>query len=79
MSVATVSSKGQITIPARARRAAGIKLRDRVLIEPVGGEIVIRPIRGIMELEGFLGRALSPARERQAMSRAVAKHVRRRP
>lgn len=32
MSVAIVSSKGQITIPSKARRAVGLKAHDPVLI-----------------------------------------------
>ena len=78
MSVAIVSSKGQITIPSRARRAVGLKAHDPVLIETRGGEIVIRPTAAFMQLEGFLGRALAPAEERSAMARCIAAHTRRR-
>jgi len=78
MSVATVSSKGQITIPSRARRTVGIKAHDRVLIEARGGEIVIRPTAPFMRLEGFLGRGRTPARERIALTAEVAAHTRRR-
>ena len=78
MSVATLSSKGQITIPSRARRAVGLKAHDRVLIETRGGEIVIRPTAALMHLEGFLGRALAPAEERGAMVKRITAHTRRR-
>ena len=78
MSVATLSIQGQITIPSTARRAVGLKAHDRVLIETRGGEIVIRPTAAFMELEGFLGRSLSPAEEKNAMARRIASHARRR-
>ena len=78
MSVAIVSSKGQITIPARARRAVGLKAHDPVLIETRSGEIVIRPTAAFMPLAGFLGRALASAEERIAMVKGIAAHTRRR-
>jgi AbrB family looped-hinge helix DNA binding protein len=78
MSVAIVSSKGQITIPSGARQSVGIKAHDAVLIETRGGEIVIRPTAALMQLQGFLGRALAPAEERLAMAKRIATHTRRR-
>ena len=78
MSVATVSSKGQITIPSIARRAVGLKAHDRVLIETRGGEVVIRPTTAFMQLEGFLGPALAPAEEWSAMAKRISSHTGRR-
>ena len=65
-----------MTIPSRARRAVGLKAHNRVLIETRGGEIAVRPTAAFMKLEGFLGRALSPAAERRAMAQQVAAHGR---
>ncbi|HUU38621.1 MAG TPA: AbrB/MazE/SpoVT family DNA-binding domain-containing protein [Candidatus Desulfaltia sp.] len=68
MTVATVSSKSQITLPAAACRTVGIKPRDRVLIEVKEGEIVVRPAPDIMSFEGFLGKALPREKEKEAMA-----------
>lgn len=71
MTVATVSSKSQITLPAAACRMVGIKPRDRVLIEVKEGEIVVRPAPDIMSFEGFLGKALPREKEKEAMARFI--------
>ncbi len=71
MTVATVSSKSQITLPAAACRTIGIKPHDRVLIEVKEGGIVVRPAPDIMSLEGFLGRALPREKEKEAMARFI--------
>jgi AbrB family looped-hinge helix DNA binding protein len=41
----TVSSKGQIVLPAPIRRVLGLKTRSKVLIEERDGGIFIRPLR----------------------------------
>jgi AbrB family looped-hinge helix DNA binding protein len=78
MTIATVSSKGQITLPIAARREAGIQLHDRVLIEFRKGEIVVRPAPGFLKFKGFAGKALTRDLEREAMGSAIAKHVAKR-
>ena len=65
MSIARVSSKGQITLPVEARKAAGIKPGDRVRIEVVDARIVVDPVGDFLELKGFLGKALSRSEERK--------------
>jgi AbrB family looped-hinge helix DNA binding protein len=75
MIVATVSSKGKITLPAAVRREAGINLHDRVYIESRNGEIIIRPVPDLMTFKGFAGKTLSRETEREAMERAIADHV----
>jgi antitoxin PrlF len=67
MSVATVSSKGQITLPADARRALGISTGDRVSVRVQDGVIVVTPVADFLSLQGMLGRALSAAEEEAAM------------
>jgi len=39
----TVSSKGQMVIPAEIRAAMGIKAGTRVAIRQEGGELILRP------------------------------------
>ena len=77
MTIATLSSKGQITLPAAARRSIGLAAGDRVAIETRGGEIVVRRARDFFALAGYLGRALPREKERAAMAKAVARKGRR--
>ena len=41
----TLSSKGQIVLPAPMRRVLGLKAKSKVLIEERDGGIFIRPVR----------------------------------
>ena len=75
MTYATVSSKGQITLPAGARRALGIRPRDRVIIQVDRQRIVLRAAPGILSLAGMAGRA-APLRDEQnaAMDHVASRH-----
>lgn len=75
MPLCAISSKGQITLPARLRRKVGIAPHDRVLVEAEEDKIVIRPAGDLFSYEGFLGQALSPEEECQGMQRAAADHA----
>ena len=75
MSITTVSSKGQITLPAEARRSIGIKASDRVVVDVRADHIVVRPVKDFFELDGFLGKAHSLANEKTKMRKAVASYV----
>ena len=75
MSIANVSSKGQITIPVDARRALGIKPNGRVIVEVGEDALVIRPAPDFFALKGFLGRSLPPEEARRRMAEGVARHV----
>ena len=56
MPTATMTSKGQITIPVKVRKALGLKPGIRIdFYEVENGEFTIRPKNGsIMEMEGCL-------------------------
>jgi antitoxin PrlF len=59
MSTATVTSKGQITIPADVRQALQVEAGDRVEfleVEP-GRFEVVAATRSVMELKGMFGKA----------------------
>ena len=77
MTISMVSEKGQITLPAAARRKVGIKPQDRVMIEATDDAIIIRPVVDFFALEGFLGDALSEEEEKRAVQQAVAERRRR--
>jgi len=72
MAIASVSTKGQITLPSGLRKRFGIEPHDRVVIEGAADAIVIRPVRDFMELEGFLGSARSGQDEETAVETTAA-------
>ena len=53
MAIARISDKGQITLPAAARRKLGLKPRARVEVVTHETEIVIRPLRSISDVAGI--------------------------
>ncbi|MEW6262392.1 MAG: AbrB/MazE/SpoVT family DNA-binding domain-containing protein [Thermodesulfobacteriota bacterium] len=75
MPISTISSKGQITLPADIRRKLGMKPNDRVLVEADNEAITIRPARGFLGLKGFAGPAQPADEENRKMAEAVAKHL----
>ena len=52
MATVRISDKGQVTLPAAARRKLGIAPKSHVDIEVRENEIVIRPIKSVGELGG---------------------------
>jgi len=80
MATALVSSKGQITLPAAARRKFKIGPKSRVDVEIRENEIAIRPVKSIRELCGIFHDAAKGKTEdwetvRQITMRAVAEEV----
>jgi antitoxin PrlF len=73
MSLATVSSKGQITLPAKIRQKLGIRSKDKVQFFVRDNEIVIKTLRSFRELRGSI--APRKGDERKAVRDAVARHV----
>jgi AbrB family looped-hinge helix DNA binding protein len=53
MTMLTVSDKGQITVPAKARRELGIKPGDSVEVEVVDDTLVVRPVKSLRSLRGI--------------------------
>lgn len=75
MAAATVTSKGQITIPARVRAALGVDAGDRVeFVELQKGQFaMIAATRSVRELNGlFKGRRRRPASMKE-MDAAIAR------
>lgn len=73
MSTATLTSKGQITIPADVRRALNVQSGDRVefvQVEPGRFELVAAT-RSVRELKGVFGKA-SRMVTIDEMNRAIA-------
>ncbi len=73
MSLATVSSKGQITLPAKLRAKLGINSKDKVQFIIRDDEIIIKPLRSFRELRGTI--AVKKGDGRKATEEAVSAHV----
>ena len=71
MTLLTLSSKGQITLPAAQRRKLGLSPHDRIISECVGDAIVIRRARSFFEFEGCIGQGLPIEEEERLMQEAA--------
>jgi AbrB family looped-hinge helix DNA binding protein len=75
MAAATLTSKGQITIPVQVRTALGVNAGDRIEFVEVGkGEFnMVAATRSVKELKGlFRGRRRKPV-SIEEMNAAIAK------
>jgi len=72
---ATISTKGQLVIPADIRKALGIRPGTKISLTVEGGRIILRPITAklIEDLRGRFAGGPSMADELQAMRRAEDK------
>ncbi len=50
----TITSQGQISIPAKLRRKLGLDKSNKALIREENGELVVKPIKDFTELAGSL-------------------------
>jgi len=75
MAAATITSKGQITIPARVRTALAVDAGDRIEFVEVGkGEFnIVAATRSVRELSGFLKRKGRKPVSIEEMNAAIAK------
>ena len=77
MSEATITSKGQITIPVRVRQALGIDPGDRIeFVEVEKGQFaIIAATRSVRELKGlFRGKRSKPV-SIEEMNAAIARRA----
>ena len=74
MATATVTSKGQITIPVSVRKALGLHTGDRVqFVELPDGNYELKPAtRSVQSLKGFFGSRRGPAVSVEEMNQAIA-------
>ncbi len=73
MSFTSISSKGQVTIPAKIRRKLGLKPSVKLEVILEEGKIVLIPVIPFRSLRG----SIKPEKGdmRKAMEKAVSKHV----
>jgi antitoxin PrlF len=76
MPTATMTSKGQITIPVKVRKALGLKPGVRIdFYEIENGQYALRPKTGsIMELRGCLA-CVGPTISIEEMNQAILDHA----
>ncbi len=55
----TVTSKGQLTLPAKIREALGIRQGTRLEVETADGGILLKPVRRLSEMKGAAKKALA--------------------
>lgn len=78
MTTATLTSKGQITIPAEVRRLLNVQTGDRiefVQVQP-GRFEVVAATRSVRELKGMFGKAARTV-SIEEMNRTIAVHAAR--
>jgi antitoxin PrlF len=77
MTVATITSKGQITIPSRVRQALGLEAGDRVeFVEQGKGQFAIVAATGsVQELRGLFQRKRSKPVAIEEMNSAIARRA----
>lgn len=52
---ATITSKGQITVPREVRRVLGVRTGDKLLFESDGKGIRVRPVRSTSAFSKYRG------------------------
>jgi AbrB family looped-hinge helix DNA binding protein len=74
MATATITSKGQITIPKEVREALGVEAGDRVefVAQAPGAYIVVAATRDVRHLKGMIAKSGKPV-SIEEMNRAVAR------
>ncbi|HLX22699.1 MAG TPA: AbrB/MazE/SpoVT family DNA-binding domain-containing protein [Usitatibacter sp.] len=74
MATATITSKGQITIPREVREALGVGTGDRVefVAEEKGVYKVVAATRDVRHLKGLIAKPRKPVTI-EAMKRAIAR------
>ena len=79
MPSATLTSKGQVTIPRPIRQALKVSVGDRLdFVLEAGGRVVVRPaVRDVAELKGLLRRNERKPVSLEEMDAAILQHARK--
>ncbi|MBN9363507.1 MULTISPECIES: AbrB/MazE/SpoVT family DNA-binding domain-containing protein [unclassified Devosia] len=77
MSTATITSKGQLTLPKEVRDDLNLREGDRVSFEKVDGRYVLRPQnKSVMDLAGILHRPGEKSMSIEEMDEAMGEALR---
>jgi antitoxin PrlF len=77
VAIATITSKGQITIPARVRQALGLEAGDRVeFVEQAKGQFaIVAATHSVQELKGLFQRKQGKPVSIEEMNAAIARRA----
>ncbi len=77
MYTVTITSQGQISIPAKIRRDLGLNKSAKALVKIEGNKIVVEPVRDLLELKGSLKTKIkaTPKQVREAFENYLAREV----
>ena len=77
MTVATITSKGQVTIPVRVRAALGVEAGDRIeFVEVEKGQFaIVAATRSVQELKGLFRGKRSKPLSMEEMNAAIARRA----
>lgn len=77
MHTVTITSQGQITIPAKIRRQLGFHKTNKALVFPEDGRVIIEPIKDLLELGGSLKTSIqvNPKRQREAFAQYLGQRA----
>ena len=70
-----ITDKGQITVPHEIRKAAMLKVGDRLIFEIRGDCIVLRKPKDLLSYTGFLGEIGLPDDEEDLIDEQVAQRI----
>jgi len=74
----SITSQGQISIPAQIRRELGLSKNSKAIVSVKEGEISVRPVKDFLELRGSLKtdkKPLSNERLHEMFAEETAKQV----
>lgn len=71
----SITSQGQISIPAKLRRKLGLHKKQKALVSEREGELIVRPVKDFLELGGSLKTTIkaTPRQIRNAFGEYLAK------
>lgn len=75
MYTVSVTSQGQISIPAKIRRELGLDKNGKALVFLEKGKVVIEPVKDLLELRGSLKTKIkaTPSQVREAFETYLAR------
>ena len=75
----SVTSQGQLSIPAQIRKQLGFFKTHKALVTVVDGKVVIEPVKDLLTLKGSLRSSIkaTPQQIRKAFEKHLANHGRK--
>lgn len=72
--IVSVTSQGQISIPAKIRRQLGLDKIKRAVVSVQGGKVLVEPVKDLLVLGGSLKtvKRVTPRKIRQAFENYLA-------